>query len=107
MYPQLMSDESIKPLQNRVLIKEDPKQEYTTSGGIIVPQTVRDGKFYATASVIAVGEGRLLKNGSKVPPEVKPGDRILLGKSLGSAVTYQGEEHRVVDADLIEGVIED
>lgn len=93
----------IRPLWNQVLIEEDPKPTKSETGTIHLPDTARDEKFYTTARVIAVGRGKRLKNGKLVEPELKNGDRVVLGKAHG---TLLHGRVRIIDADVIEGVIE-
>lgn len=97
---------NIRPLGGKALIKEDPK-ETRSKGGIIIPPTAKDGKFTMTATVVATGPGKRLENGQVVEPEFKNGDHVLLGKHHGVEVTYNDEPHRIVDMDVIEGVIEE
>lgn len=94
----------IRPLWNRVLIEEDPKPEVSDGGMIILPATARDAKYSTPAKVLAVGRGRRLENGKLVEITLKKGDRVVLGKAHGTLV--HGERIRIVDADVIEGVIE-
>lgn len=98
--------EKIRPLDGKVLLKEDPKEE-VSAGGIIIPPTAKDGKYTVTAKVIAVGLGKRLENGERMPVEIKKGDKVLLPKHHGTEVTYNDEPHRIVPMDVIDGVIED
>lgn len=94
----------IRPLWNRVLIEEDPKPTLSEGGTIILPDTARDAKYHTPATVLAVGRGKLLENGKLIEPELKRGDRIVLGKAHGTLI--HGERIRMIDADVIEGLIE-
>ena len=58
------------------------------------------------AEVIAVGSGKLLENGTRVPPDVKAGDRILFGKYSGAETKIEAEEYLILREDEILGVIE-
>lgn len=99
-------DKKILPLGNKALIKEDDPEKIS-KGGIHIPPTAKDGKYSVTATVVAVGRGKFLKDGTLMEPEIKSGDRIVLAKHHGSIVQYNNEDHRIVDMDVIEGVIED
>jgi len=56
--------------------------------------------------VIAVGNGRILDNGSKVALDVKAGDRVLFGKYAGTEIKLDGEEYLILREDDVLGVIE-
>jgi chaperonin GroES len=67
----------IKPLQDRVLIKEDTEsKEKRTLSGIIIPVTVNEDKGSKRGEVVAVGPGRI-EDGKLVPVVVKEGDKVL------------------------------
>jgi chaperonin GroES len=93
----------IRPLQDRVLVKRIEEQE-KTKGGILIPDTAKEKPM--EGEVIAVGNGKILENGSKVSPEVKKGDRILFGKYAGTEVKIDGTEHLILREDDILGVLE-
>jgi chaperonin GroES len=73
-------------------------------GGIIVPDTAKEKP--QQAEVKAVGNGKLLDSGERVPPEVKPGDRILFGKYSGAEIKIDGDEYLILREDEILGVLE-
>ena len=93
----------IRPLHDRVLVRRIEESE-TRIGGIIIPDSAKEKP--QQAEVKAVGNGKLLESGERVPPEVKPGDRILFGKYSGSEIEIDGEEYLVLKEDEILGVIE-
>lgn len=95
----------IKPLSGKVLILEDEKEK-VSSGGIIIPDTARDGKYSTTAKVIAVGPGVRQKGGYVEEPSVKVGDRIVLPKHHGTEVTFDGKIHRIIPSSVIDAVFE-
>ncbi len=84
----------LTPLGNRVVVKAAPKEEEKTKSGIILPNTGGDKEKVMEGTVIAVGTGRYLENGQKVPLEVKVGDKILFDKFARSLaeVWVEGEE---------------
>jgi len=94
---------SLRPLHDRVLVTRLEESEQR-QGGIIIPDTAKEKP--QQAEVKAVGNGKLLESGERVPPEVKPGDRILFGKYSGSEIKVNGEEYLVLKEDEILGVIE-
>ena len=98
-----MSDVKIKPLADRVVIKPLEAQEKTISG-IIIPDSAKEKP--AEGKVIAVGAGRVKKDGTKLPMEVKKGDRILFVKYGGTEVKIDGEEHLIMKEEDVLGIIE-
>ncbi|HXF26125.1 MAG TPA: co-chaperone GroES [Bryobacteraceae bacterium] len=92
----------LRPLHDRVLLRRLEEQE-TQIGGIIIPDSAKEKP--QQAEVIAVGNGKLLENGERVAPEVKPGDRILFGKYSGSDIKIEGQEYLIVREDEILGVL--
>jgi chaperonin GroES len=93
----------IRPLQDRVIVKRIEEDEQT-SGGIIIPDTAKEKPM--EGEVVAVGNGKILDNGTKVPLEVKAGDRILFGKYAGTDIKIDGVEHLIMREDDILGIIE-
>ncbi|MGO4884079.1 MAG: co-chaperone GroES [Bryobacteraceae bacterium] len=94
---------ALRPLHDRVVIKRLDEGE-TKRGGIIIPDTAKEKP--QQGSVIAVGNGKLLESGERMPPEVKAGDRILFGKYSGSEVKIDGEDYLILKEDEILGVVE-
>jgi len=92
---------TIRPLHDRVLIKRIEETE-TIQGGIIIPDTAKEKP--QQGDVIAVGNGKMLEDGERVPLDVKAGDRILFGKHSGSEIKIEGEEYLIVREDEILGV---
>ena len=83
----------IRPLGDRVVVKR-VKEEDKTKGGIIIPDTAKEKPVEGL--VIAVGNGKPLKDGKVRPLDVKPGDRILFGKYSGTEVKLDGEDHIIM-----------
>jgi len=73
-------------------------------GGIYIPDTAKEKP--QEGEVIAVGNGRILDNGSKVELDVKAGDRVLFGKYAGTEIKLDGDEYLILREDDILGVIE-
>ncbi len=92
----------IRPLYDRVVAKRIEQQE-EVRGGIIIPDVAREKPMIA--EVIAVGNGRLLENGTLMPLDVKPGDKVLIGKYAGSEVKIDGEEYVILREDEILGIV--
>ena len=93
----------IRPLHDRLIIKRLEEEE-KTKGGIIIPDTAKEKPI--EGKVIAVGQGRMNKDGKKVPMDVKKGDRILFAKYGGTEVKIDGEEHLMMREDDVLAVIE-
>jgi len=94
--------DKIRPLRDRVLARRIDEDEQRV-GGIIIPDTAREKP--QQAEVIAVGSGRVLETGSRVPPTLKAGDRVLVGKWSGSEVKVGDEEYLILKEDEILGII--
>ena len=92
----------IRPLHDRVLVRRLEEEE-TLRGGIVIPDTAKEKPHQG--EVMAVGNGKMLDNGARVPIDVKVGDRILFGKYSGSDIKIEGEEYLVVREDEILGVL--
>ena len=92
---------TIRPLHDRVLIKRIEEQEQVI-GGIVIPDTAKEKP--QQGEVVAVGEGKILKDGSRRPLDVKEGDRVLFGKYSGSEIKIDGEEFLIMREDEILGV---
>ena len=94
---------NIKPLHDRVIVKRIEEGEQVR-GGIIIPDTAKEKP--QEGEVIAVGEGKYLKDGTRQALDVKAGDRVLFGKYSSSDVKIDGEELLIMREDEILGVIE-
>jgi len=94
----------IKPLHDKILIKR-VNEEDKTKGGIIIPDTAKEKPM--EGKVIAVGTGKVLKDGSKRPLVVKEGDRILFAKYAGTEIKIDGEEHIIMSEEEVLGVVTD
>jgi chaperonin GroES len=94
---------SMKPLQDRVIVKR-VKEEEKTKGGIIIPDTAKEKPV--EGKVVAVGAGKVLESGKRAPLEVKKGDRVLFGKYAGTEIKIDGEEHIIMREDDIVAIVE-
>jgi chaperonin GroES len=93
----------IRPLHDRILAKRLAEQE-KTAGGLFIPDTAKEKPL--EAEVIAVGNGKILEDGSVRALDVKKGDKILIGKYSGSEVKIDGEEHIILREDDVLAVLE-
>jgi chaperonin GroES len=93
----------IRPLHDRLIVKRTEEEE-KTKGGIIIPDTAKEKPI--EGKVIAVGEGRIKKDGTKIPLDVKVGDRVLFTKYGGTEVKIDGEEHLMMREDDVLAVLD-
>jgi chaperonin GroES len=96
----------IRPLHDRILIKRVAEEE-TVRGGIIIPDAAREKP--QQGEVIAVGDGKILENGQRVPLDVKVGDLVLFSKYAGSevptALKMDGEDYLILREDEVLGIL--
>jgi chaperonin GroES len=88
----------IRPLQDRIVVRR-LEGENKTKGGIIIPDTAKEKPI--EGRIVAVGNGKVLKNGHVRPLEVKVGDTVLFGKYSGTEIKIEGEEHILLREDDI------
>jgi chaperonin GroES len=93
----------IRPLHDRVIVKRTEEQQ-KTKGGLFIPDTAKEKPIEGT--VLAVGNGKILEDGTVRKLEVKAGDRVLFGKYSGTEVKIEGEEHLMLREEDILGIIE-
>jgi chaperonin GroES len=94
---------SIRPLHDRLIVKRTEEQQ-KTKGGLFIPDTAKEKPIEGT--VLAVGSGKVLEDGTVRKLEVKKGDRVLFGKYSGTEVKIEGEEHLILREEDILGIIE-
>ena len=93
----------VRPLHDQVIVQRLEEEE-KTKGGIIIPDTAKEKPI--EGKVIAIGTGRIKKNGTKIPLEIKKGNRVLYAKYAGTEVKIDGEEYLIMKEDDILAVIE-
>ena len=93
---------AIRPLYDRVVIRRD-KVEEVSEGGIVLPGGIEDEAGKAT--VVAVGQGKLLDDGTIRPMTVKEGDRVIVSKGTGAEVEFEGETLVILPEQDIVGVL--
>lgn len=94
---------SIRPLADRVLVQRVAEEE-KTKGGIIIPDTAKEKP--QEGKIVAVGDGKVLDNGTTVKLTVKAGDRVLFGKYSGTEVKLNGEEYLIMREEDILGILQ-
>ena len=87
---------NLKPLGDRVIIKQDEAEETTASGLYLATEAKEKPQ---TGTVLAVGEGKLDKDGKLIPVPVTEGDKVLYGKYGGTEITVDGEDVMILRAD--------
>jgi chaperonin GroES len=80
---------NVKPLADRILVRRLEQKE-EIRGGIIIPDTAKEKP--TEAEVVAVGPGKVTKDGKRIALEIEKGDRVLLGKYSGTEVKIDGED---------------
>jgi chaperonin GroES len=96
------SEMKVRPLHDRLLVRRIEEKEQV-KGGIIIPDTAKEKP--QEGEVIAVGNGKVLDNGTKLPMDVKAGDKILFGKYSGSDIKIDGEEYLILREDEVLAVL--
>ena len=94
---------NIRPLNDHIValrIEEGEKKV----GGLHIPDTAKEKPM--TAKVVAVGAGRVLEGGMRVPLEVKKGAKVVIGRYAGSEVSLDGVEYLIVREDDVLGILE-
>jgi len=94
---------ALKPLGDRVIVKADEAESQTASGLYLASEAKEKPQ---TGEVIAVGAGKLDKDGNRIEVPVKVGDKVIYGKYGGTEVTHEGEDFLILRADDIYAVIE-
>ena len=92
----------IRPLGEKVLIKR-MEAETTTKGGIVLPDTAKEKP--QKGQVLAVGDGKLLDDGTRAAPAVKKGDKVLFASYAGTEIKVDGEELMLMDESDILAIL--
>jgi chaperonin GroES len=93
----------LQPLGDRVVLKRDESEE-VTAGGIVLPDSAKDKP--ARGTVVSVGDGRLLEDGSRGELQVKAGDRVLFSSYAGETFKVDEEELLLMREDEILAIID-
>ena len=93
----------VRPLHDRLVVRRIEEKE-SVKGGIIIPDTAKEKP--QEGEVIAVGNGKVLDSGTKVPMDVKAGDKVLFGKYSGTDIKIDGEEYLILREDEVLAVVE-
>jgi chaperonin GroES len=93
----------VRPLHDRIIVQRVEEEEQRV-GGIIIPDSAKEKP--QQGKVIAVGKGRIEKDGKVTPLDVKAGDTVLFGKYAGQEIRLDGEDFLIVREEEVLGVIE-
>ena len=93
----------LRPLDDRVVIKQSPAEEKTV-GGIILPDTAKEKP--QVGKIIAVGPGKILDDGKRGKMSVKKNDEVIYAKYIGNEVTIDDEEYVILRESDILGIVE-
>ena len=94
---------SIKPLEDRIVIRQ-VEAEQTTASGLVIPDTAKEKP--QEGEVIAVGPGRVDDNGNRVPVDIKVGDTVIYSRYGGTEVKYEGQEYQILSSRDVLAVVE-
>ena len=94
---------SIKPLEDRIVIKQ-VEAEQTTASGLVIPDTAKEKP--QEGEVVAVGPGRFDDNGNRVPMDVAVGNVVLYSKYGGTEVKFGADEYLVLSARDVLAIVE-
>jgi chaperonin GroES len=94
---------SVKPLEDRVLVKPT-EAESKTSSGLYLPESSKEKPV--RGEVVAIGPGKRLENGKRAEMNVRKGDTVVYGKYSGTEVEIKGVKHLILRETELLGVIE-
>ena len=94
---------SIKPLEDRIVIRQ-VEAEQTTASGLVIPDPAKEKP--QEGEVIAVGPGRVDDNGNRIPVDVKVGDVVIYSRYGGTEVKYEGQEFQILSSRDVLAVVE-
>jgi chaperonin GroES len=95
---------NVRPLHDRIIVQRIEEGEQKI-GGIIIPDTAKEKP--QQGKVIAAGTGKLRDDGTRQPPDVQAGDRILFGKYAGQEIRLDGEDYLIMREEEVLGVVGD
>ena len=94
---------SIKPLEDRIIVRT-LEAEQTTASGLVIPDTAKEKP--QEGEVLAVGPGRIDDNGKRIPLDINVGDVVIYSKYGGTEVKYSGEDYLILSARDVLAVVE-
>ena len=94
---------ALRPLRDKVVVKPSEEEE-KSAGGIFLPDTAK--KKPQEGRVVAVGNGRLLEDGTVKSLSVQVGDTVIYSKYGGTEVTIDGQDYVILDEDQLYAIVE-
>jgi len=94
---------NLKPLGDRVVVKPAEAEEQTKSG-LFIPDTAKEKP--QKGEVVAVGEGELKDDGTRLPIDVKTGDVVIYGKYSGQDIKIEDVEYKILKASDIYAIVQ-
>ena len=92
----------VKPIGDNILVKR-VGAETVSKGGIVIPDSAKEKP--QEGEIVAVGNGKVLENGTKQQLDVKVGDKVLFSKYAGTEVKLDGDEYTIMREDDILGIV--
>jgi len=96
-----MSTVNVTPLNDRILVKR-VEEEQKTAGGIYIPDSAKEKP--QKGEIVATGKGKTSDDGTKIPLEVKTGDKILFGKYSGTELKLDGKDYLMMREEDVLGI---
>lgn len=93
----------VQPLGDKILVKRLEAQDIT-KGGIVLPDSAKEKPKEGT--VVAVGPGKVVDDGSRGTMQLKKGDRVLFTSYAGTEIKVEGEDYLVMSEDDVLAVVE-
>ena len=93
----------VRPLHDRIIVKRADEQKEVKKGSIIIPDSAKEKP--EEGKVVAVGNGKILEDGTKSDLEVQAGDRILFGKYAGTEVKIEDQDYLIMREDDILAIV--
>ena len=102
MSNSISNSRNVRPLHDRLLVRRIEETE-TAKGGIIIPDTAKEKP--QRGEVLAVRNGKILDNGTKIALDVQVGNKILFGKYTGTDIKIDGEEVLILREDEVLAIL--
>jgi chaperonin GroES len=94
---------NLKPLDDRIVIKQSEAEE-KTAGGIILPDSAKEKPLIG--KIVAIGPGKLLDDGKRAKMSVKKNDEVIYGKYMGSDIEIDREKYVILRESDVLGIVE-
>lgn len=93
---------NFRPLHSKIVVELD-EAEQASKGGIIIPETARESEqAKSRGTIVAIGPGRVIDSGLRIPMNVAPGDRVMVPKYVGADALIHGKKYRICcDEDVV------